>query len=132
MSRFLSAFVRAECANYRSEKCIFNHGGACPVMRGQKCNIFYRTMLIASSQRLPGEHDYFGSCVAPLAEKKPEHVAAANEYIKLCAQTVKTKPVIISERHCACGEPLTRKKRVCDKCRRKRLNQSQRKWRAGM
>jgi hypothetical protein len=115
----LLEFVKRECANWKRGTCLF---GACSVAAGKRCCVS-RAVLLGGDPRTPGL-DYFSACVAPLAEKYPQYADAADEYAGICGAKV------VARRWCGCGEPLARGKQCCEKCRRKRATDAQRKWRA--
>lgn len=67
--------------------------------------------------------DYFEKCVLPLAASKPEYVSAAQAYLLLtqAQATSGTLAAASAMRACgACGQPVPKRRRFCDACKRTR------------
>lgn len=125
----LAQMVRDECANWRRMRttkgeiagCIFHRSGDCPVCRGERCNISKSVLLGGKAD--DGGPDYFGAAVAPMAPSFPRYADAAAHYAMICGKG------IVDIRKCECGEPLAKRRRLCEKCLRKRQAEGQRQWR---
>ena len=119
--------VEAECANFvRSGRPAFNGcilppegvaEGACLVRDGKRCR-------------------YFEAALLPLGEK--DDIAEAARY-RAAADTYRTAHGLAGageRRHCECGAPIQKRRRMCEACRalrrRETRRHAQRKWRVGM
>jgi len=71
--------------------------------------------------KIPKERcQYFENCLIPLVPSHPEYDEAAREYYLMTDEFRKALPKV---RKCACGNPIARRRRICDDCsRNNRLN----------
>ncbi len=109
----LSSIIRDECANLtKTNECIgvdlkgkgFNLDGVCWVIKEKKpCR-------------------YFRKCVLPLAELQGIYSLILREY----ANIDKSIGVGIHTRFCDCGIELKPRERFCEKCRKKRRQETHR------
>ena len=104
----LTTFLKDECANYDKhyEQCAFDE--PCKVLAGQRCGYFEKAVL--------GPPDY--------KFRLPDY-----DYQKLFAQYAEqtgTKTEAVRHRRCGCGNPVMARQRFCDKCTKKRRQESTR------
>ncbi len=111
----LIQMVQHECANWnRRTGCLFgNH--ECPVMEGKRCNVS-KGVLLGGRADVPSAPDYFSTCVAPLAESKPEYADVVVEY----SRNIGKRSPIVTVRPCECGQALASGDRLCAQCKTKR------------
>jgi len=106
----LRAFILGQCCNSQpGDKCLLCLPG-CRVLHGRRC-------------------DWFERAVLPLAiTMRPERFpGVSGAYVALCPG-VQSRIRDFQPRPCpGCGQPLPRRKRVCDACRKKRRRESTRR-----
>ena len=107
----LPEFIKNECANFdrHYDECVF--GYPCKVLADERCSYFEKAVLGTPNYpyRLPGY-----------------------DYAKLFAQYAEqtgTETKKVAQRHCDCGEPLSKRERYCRKCRERQRRQSYRNHR---
>lgn len=113
MGNSLTVFVKDYCACWRGEMCIgvdvygkaFNDSGQCWIMEKKSC-------------------PYFQRCVLPIANQKGTYTKISRLYGLLDQSFAKT---IV--RRCSCGAELQRRRRFCDKCVRRRRQDTYRNTR---
>jgi hypothetical protein len=107
----LSAFVRQECADYVNSECLgidvfgkrFREQGNCWIMEQEPCVYFVR-------------------CVLPIAKERGYgNVISSYQKIDIDSEAKKNKV-----RNCECGESLPKGKQLCEKCRKKRRQNTKR------
>ena len=114
--RALITFLQKECANWDGhyQVCLLKHktepetDRPCCVLAGKRCGYFERCVLGRPDYnfKLPG-YDY------------------ARLFAQYAAQTG-AGTVKVKQRRCECGEPLQRRQRFCEACRRKRAKEANR------
>ena len=105
----LLRFIKDECSNYDRyyQNCLL--GESCLVFDGRRCAYFERNVLIVNPDyrfRLPG-YDY---------------TKLVGEY----SEQTKAKTSKVKTRHCACGEPIGFRQRLCRKCKESKRRDSYR------
>jgi hypothetical protein len=95
-------FIESECANQKAGSCIRRTDGRCTVSLGRRCG-------------------YFEVCVAPFAATRgkprllddyPARTAVQDRDVRLCP---------------GCGEPLPKRRRLCDSCAEKHRRETYRR-----
>jgi hypothetical protein len=107
----LSAFVKQECADYVNSECLgidvfgkkFREQGICFILENKPCVYFVR-------------------CVLPIArERGYGDVISRYQEIDIDSKLMK-----FETRKCECGESLPKGKQICEKCRKKRRQNTKR------
>jgi len=99
----LTSFVKYECCNFQSDECLgvdligkrFRNQGSCYMAEKEPC-------------------EYFLSCVLPVAKEKG-YDNVISQYRKIDRGIEQAKV-----RNCSCGVQLSKGKKFCEKCRKKR------------
>lgn len=108
----LKQMVKDECANFRRGDCIFP---PCTVCRGEKCHVALKVLYPCLPTHKRDSMDYFGSCVVPACEHRPEYANAAAEYVNIAG----LRNVQNLVRNCECGRPMEKRHKRCEECARK-------------
>jgi hypothetical protein len=113
----LRAFIRGECANAQPDDGCLLRADGCLVVRGQRCR-------------------YFEAAILPLLTRCSSarclklYPDAADAYLRLHRElsgVLNPDPT----RFCACGEPLGKRRRLCDACAKTRRREAYRRAKAG-
>jgi hypothetical protein len=113
----LRAFIRGECANAQPDDGCLSRAAGCLVVRGRRCRFFEASVLPSLTR-----------CSS--ARRLKVYPDAADAYLRLHREldgVLHPEPT----RLCACGEPLGKRRRLCDACATTRRREAYRRAKAG-